>query len=62
MMKIIPQEVLNRFNAQLIKAGVPPKDHTFFKKWLRYYVENMAKALHCRLLCSQVEIVEVKRV
>ncbi|MBT6340791.1 MAG: hypothetical protein HOJ48_15990 [Desulfobacula sp.] len=43
MMKIIPQEVLNRFNAQLIKAGVPPKDHTFFKKWLRYYVDFCLK-------------------
>lgn len=26
MMKTIPQEFLNRFNAQLIKAGILPKD------------------------------------
>ncbi len=46
MLKTIPQEFLNRFNAQLIKAGVLPKNHAFFKKWLRYYVDFCFKYGH----------------
>ena len=46
MMKTISQELLNRFNAQLIEAGILPEDHAFFKKWLRYYVDFCFKYDH----------------
>jgi len=45
-MKTIPQEVLNRFDARLIRAGIPPNNHVIFKKWLRYYIDFCSKYGH----------------
>lgn len=45
-MKTIHQELLNKFGDQLIKDRVPSKDHVFFKKWLRYYIDFCFKYGH----------------
>ncbi len=46
MMKTIPQEFLIKFDAQLLKNGIPSKNHIFFKKWLRYYLDFCSKYGH----------------
>jgi len=45
-MRIISQELLNKFDYQLTKNQVPSKDYDLFKKWLRYYIDFCFKYGH----------------
>jgi len=46
MIKKIPQEFLERFDAQLIKNRVPLQVHSHFRKWLSYYFDFCFKYSH----------------
>lgn len=35
----IPQDLLGRLVAVLDERGVPPAQHNYYKKWLRYYLD-----------------------
>ena len=38
-MKTIPKKVLVQFDSQLNAKGIPPKLHSFYRKWLRFYLD-----------------------
>ncbi len=42
----IPQEVLQKFDVLLARNQVPANKHTFFKKWLRFYLDFCNKYEH----------------
>lgn len=35
----VPNDILTRFEAVLDKRGIDPKQHSEFKKWLRYFLD-----------------------
>ena len=35
----IPRDILTRFQAILVKRAVPPAQHSYYKKWLRFYLD-----------------------
>ena len=39
MMKIIPQELLRKFDERMIAKQIPIEVHPFNRKWLRYYLD-----------------------
>ena len=43
MMKIIPQELLKLFDERLNIKGISPDLHTFYRKWLRFYLDYCVK-------------------
>ena len=43
MMKIIPQSVLQKFDAQMVSKKIPPDLHGYYRKWLRFYLDFCQK-------------------
>jgi len=35
----IPHDTLTRFQAMLVKRAVPTAQHSYYKKWLRFYLD-----------------------
>ena len=35
----IPRDILTRFQAMLVKRVVPTAQHSYYKKWLRFYLD-----------------------
>ncbi len=46
MMKTIPQQVLAQFKTGLKRNNIPVDQHTYYKKWLRYYLDFCFKYDH----------------
>ena len=45
-MEKIPQQLLKQFDAKLIKTRISTKNYSFFRKWLRYYIDFCSKYDH----------------
>lgn len=45
-MKQIPQEFLIRFESRLRKNQISPQEYSYYKKWLRYYIDFCSKYGH----------------
>ncbi|MCF6249585.1 MAG: integron integrase [Desulfobacula sp.] len=45
-MKQIPQLLLKKFETELCTRNIPGKQHGFYKKWLRYYIDFCFKYDH----------------
>ena len=39
----IPPKIASTYNGFLVKKGIPQKLHTFYRKWLRYYLDFCQK-------------------
>jgi hypothetical protein len=39
----VPIEIVQQFEAKLAKHSVPSVQHTYYKKWLRYYLDFCSK-------------------
>lgn len=48
LMKQIPSEIKVPYDALLVKRGVPPTVHFYYRKWLRYYLDFCFKYRHER--------------
>ena len=42
----IPQEILTPFESLLVQREVPKNYHSYYKKWLRYYLDFCYKYQH----------------
>jgi len=39
----IPPKIASTYNGFLVKKGIPQKLHSFYRKWLRYYLDFCQK-------------------
>ena len=39
----IPLKIASTYNRFLVKKGIPQKLHSFYRKWLRYYLDFCQK-------------------
>src|SRR5712692_3154205 len=39
----IPADILAQYAAVLLQCSVPPSQHAYYRKWLRYYLDFCAK-------------------
>ena len=42
-MKQIPSDLKARYSSMLVQKGVPEKDHYYYGKWFRYYLDFCEK-------------------
>ena len=38
-MKKVPDPLIKQFNTLLVKNNIPQRNHTYYLKWLRYYMD-----------------------